>query len=68
MMKLRFILRALGAVALAALPFGALAQDNTIKVGVIAAFEMTIGTFASLTTGATASAFGVRPKPARNWT
>jgi branched-chain amino acid transport system substrate-binding protein len=38
-MKLRFILRALGAVALAALPFGALAQDNTIKVGVIAAFS-----------------------------
>ena len=34
----------------------------------VAAFEMIIGTFASVTTGATASAFGVSPKPARNCT
>jgi hypothetical protein len=31
----------------------------------VAAFMMTIGFFASAETGATASAFGVRPNPAR---
>jgi hypothetical protein len=34
----------------------------------VAAFEMIIGTLASDTTGATAIALGVKPKPARNWT
>ncbi len=34
----------------------------------VAAFEMIIGTLASVTTGATAIALGVRPKPARNCT
>ena len=34
----------------------------------VAAFMMIIGTFASVATGATASAFGVSPKPTRKST
>ena len=37
-------------------------------IALVAAFMMIIGTLASVATGATAIAFGVRPKPARNCT
>ena len=39
---------------------------DLVVIADVAALEMIIGTFASVTTGATAMAFGVKPKPARN--
>ena len=41
---------------------------DLVVIDDVAALEMTIGTFASVTTGATAIALGVSPKPARNCT